>query len=83
MPLTSLWQGSSVPYLVGSQREGDDGQGLEELWGLPGGVLRVGTVHQAQEPQHAGRERVLPGTAVKACRGLRGHWVRRVWEPEG
>lgn len=72
-----------MSYLVGSQREGDDGQGLEELRGPPGGVLRVGAVHLAQELQHAGRERVLPGAVSKACRGLRGHRVRRVWEPEG
>lgn len=76
-------QGSSVSYLVGSQWKGDDGQGLEELRGPPGGVLWVGTVHLAQELQHASRERVLPGAMSKACRRLRGYWMRHVWEPKG
>lgn len=60
-------QGSGVSYLVGSQREGDSSQRLEELRGPPGRVLGVGAVHKAKEVQNAGREGLFPGIISGAC----------------
>lgn len=73
-----------MSYLVYSQGEGDDGQGLQELWGLPGRVLGVGAVHKAKEMQHTIREGPLPGAVSKTCQGLSIHVMRGVQcrEPE-
>ena len=53
-------QGES--YLLGFQGESDDGQGLEEVRGPPGWVLRVGAVHQAEELKDIAGECPLQGT---------------------
>lgn len=73
-----------MSYLVYSQGEGDDGQGLQELWGLPGWVLGVGAVHKAKEMQHAVREGPFPGAVSTTCQGLSIHVMKGVQcrEPE-
>lgn len=65
-----------MSYLVHSHREGDCGQGLEELWGPPGWILGVGSVHKAEELQHADGESPLPGAIFRTCRGLKAHFMR-------
>lgn len=63
-----------MSYLLGSEGEGGYGQGLEELRGSPRRVLGVGAVHEAEELQHAGWERLCPGAILRTCQGLRHTW---------
>lgn len=70
-----------MPYLLGSQGEGDCGQGLEKLWSPPHRVLGVGAVHQAEELQHTGWECLFPGAIFRTCQGLKTQSMRHgAWQ---